>query len=272
LLAAQPPDGRTLRYFTALEGKRTVFDRDTFCCPNNFRRVMAELPMMVYYRQAGGLAVNLYTASKAEIDLGDGLSLAVRQETDYPNSGDVLLTLDPSRPAAFPVSLRIPAWCKEATVSVNDQPIDLPVVPGTMLVIDRPWQSGDRVRLHMPMEFRLVKGRQLQSGRVAVLRGPVVFCLNPARNESLAGVDLKEVTIDPASLEGPVADDTIRPDGQACRVRAWSPGKWSPTAVADLTLLLTELPDPGGELTHLKVPDGAADGLVDDELMTTTTP
>ncbi|MCX7428486.1 MAG: glycoside hydrolase family 127 protein [Planctomycetia bacterium] len=267
LFAAQSPDGRQLRYFSPLDGKRVYFDRGTFCCPNNFRRIMAELPMMIYYRMGTGLAVNLYTASTAKMDLGDGLSLAVRQETDYPRGGDVLVHLDPSRPAAFPLGLRIPRWCAEASVTVNDQPIDKAVEPGKLLVIDREWKAGDRVRLRMPMEFRLVKGRKLQAGRVAVLRGPALFCLNPARNEKLAGVDLKEVTIDPTSLEGPIDDNTIRPGGQACRVRAWSPGKWSPTAAPDLALLLTEFADPGGEATFFKVPDPNAGTLIDDELI-----
>ena len=68
-------------------------------------------------------------------------------------------------------------------------------------------------------------------------------------------------------MEGPIDDNTIRPGGQACRVRAWSPGKWSPTAKPDLTLLLTEFADPGGEATFLKVPDPNAGTLVDDELI-----
>jgi hypothetical protein len=266
LFAAQSPDGRKLRYFSPLEGKRVYFDRDTFCCPNNFRRIMAELPMMIYYRMGSGLLVNLYTASTARMDLGDGLSLAVRQETDYPRSGDVLLRLDPSRPAAFPLHLRIPRWCAKASVTVNDQPIGKAVEPGRLLVIDRQWRPGDRVRLQMPMEFRLVKGRKSQAGRAAVLRGPMLFCLNPARNERLAGVDLSQITIAPTSLEGPIGDNTIRPGGQACRVCAWSPGKWSPTAKTDLTLVLTEFADPGGEATHLKVPDANADSLIKDDL------
>jgi uncharacterized protein len=267
LFAAQSPDGRQIRYFSPLEGKRVYFNLDTFCCPNNFRRIMAELPMMIYYRMEKGLVVNLYTASTAKMDLGDGLSLAVRQETDYPRGGDVLVRLDPSRPAAFPLGLRIPRWCAKASVTVNDQPIDKAAEPGKLLVIDREWKAGDRVRLVMPMEYRWVKGRKLQAGRAALLRGPSLFCLNPARNEKLAGMDLKEITIDPASVEGPIDDATIRPGGQACRVRAWSPGKWSPTTAPDLTLLLTEFADPGGEATHLKVPEANAATLVDDELM-----
>lgn len=258
LFAAQAPDGRRLRYFSPLEGRREYYEPDTFCCPNNFRRIMAELPMMVYYRHGAGLMVNLYTASTASMELEDGLSLSVRQETDYPNSGDVLLQLDPSRPAAFPLALRIPRWCAGATVAVNGQPVNVDAKPGKLLVIDRTWQAGDRVQLQLPMSFRWVKGRKLQDGRAALLRGPMLYCLNPARNEELDGVELKEVAIYPDSLEGPFCDDSIRPGGQACRVHA---GRSS----SKMTLVLTEFADPGGEMTHVKVIE--SDGLINDELI-----
>jgi DUF1680 family protein len=222
LFAAQSPDGRALRYFSPLEGKRVYYGQDTFCCPNNFRRIVAELPMMVYYRSGTGLSVNLYTASTASMQLGADLSLAVRQETDYPGSGDVLLHVEPSRPAAFPLSLRIPRWCQAARVAVNDRPTDATAAAGKLLTIHRTWRSGDRVQLRLAMEYRWVRGRRLQAGRAAVLRGPMLFCLNPARNEALAGMDLREITVEPESLEGPLDDSTVRPGGQACRVRGWS--------------------------------------------------
>jgi len=258
LFAAQAPDGRRLRYFTPLEGKRAYYEPDTFCCPNNFRRIMAELPMMVYYRHGAGVLVNLYTASTANMELGDGLSLDVRQETDYPSSGDVLLHIDPSQPAAFPLSLRIPGWCTDASVDVNGQPIDAVIEAGKLLVIERTWQAGDRVELRLPMAYRWVKGRKLQEGRAALLRGPVLYCLNPARNASLSSADLAELTICTALLEGPFDDDAIRPSGQACSVRARC-------ASAELALVLAEFADPGGEMTHLIVDE--SDGLIDDELI-----
>lgn len=267
LFAAQSPDGRTLRYFSPLDGKRAYYSQDTFCCPNNFRRIMAELPTMVYYKRGTGVMVNLYTASAATIHLDGGLALSVRQETDYPGSGDILLHLDPSRRAAFSVSLRIPQWCTAASVTVNNQPIDKAVEPGKLLVIDRTWQPGDCVRMQLPLAFRWVKGRQLQAGRAALLRGPVLFCLNPTRNEELGSEDPGEIMVDPASLEGPFHDSTIRPGGQACRVRAWSPGTWSPTQPADLTLVLSEFTDPGGEATCLAVPAADANMIIDDELI-----
>ena len=103
LFAAQSPDGRRLRYYTPFEGARDYFEDDTYCCPNNFRRIISELPQMVYYRFDGGLAVNLYTPSKAAVPVGDGISAAVQQETDYPNSGRVAVKLSLPKPARFEV-------------------------------------------------------------------------------------------------------------------------------------------------------------------------
>ena len=151
LFAAQSPDGRRIRYYTPLEGKREYFPADTYCCPCNYRRILADLPAMVYYRFGRGLAVSLYTPSEATIALDDALSLRIRQETDYPSSGRVVLRLDPSRPARFPLRLRIPRWCDKAAVTVNGQPWKKPLSPGTFLSLERQWSAGDRVTLDLPM-------------------------------------------------------------------------------------------------------------------------
>ncbi|MBN1910397.1 MAG: glycoside hydrolase family 127 protein [Pirellulales bacterium] len=268
LFSAQLPDGRRLRYFTPLEGKRPVYQWDTYCCPNNFRRIIAELPQMIYYRSSdGGLTVNLYTASSADVALDEELTLKVRQETDYPNSGKVTIRLDPSRPSEFPLRLRIPAWCKKASVAVNGKPLDRPVQRGTFYTIKRQWKPGDRVQLDMPMTWRLVRGRKLQKGRVAVMRGPMLYCLDPkqlAGNGASVAKEMKELRLDPRTLGNPVHDTTVRPDGLACPVRAWSPGR-SATESPDMKLLLTEFADPGGEATYFLVPD--ATSAVEDELI-----
>jgi hypothetical protein len=100
------------------------------------------------------------------------------------------------------------------------------------------------------------------------MRGPLVFCLNRDRHKD-AGLpkDLRTLVIDPTSLAGPVPDNIVRPEGLACRVRAFRPGSQPPAVKADLELLLTEFPDPGGEATFLLVPDPAAPELLDDELL-----
>lgn len=267
LFAAQSPDGRRIRYYSPMEGPRSYHDGDTYCCPNNYRRIVAELPGFVYYRAGDGLAVNLYTASEARLELRPGLAVRVAQETDYPSSGSIVLRLDPSTPAAFPLKLRIPRWCGRPALSVNGDRVADAVAPGGFFTIAREWRPGDRVALDLPMPPRLVKGRAAQAGRVAVLRGPQVFSLNRSANPGLAGADLRQLTIVPETLAGPFPDATTRPGGTGCRVKAWKPGAL-PQGTPPLTLQLTEFADPAAEITYFKVPNPNDALLVDDELMT----
>ncbi|NMC21362.1 MAG: hypothetical protein GYA33_13200 [Thermogutta sp.] len=280
LFAAQEPTGRRLRYFTCVDGPRVYFDRDSYCCPGNWRRIVAELPEMIYYRSAdGGLLVNLYTASSADVQLTEELSLRLRQETDYPNSGRVSITLDPSQAAEFPLKLRVPRWATSAVVAVNGQEIGAAAKPGDFAVIRRTWKSGDVVTLDMPMDVRVVKGRKLQSGKVAVMRGPLVFCLaapqgvptrtvdnvaNPAEMQRAAeeGKE-RQWTLDAASITGPVPNQAVRPDGLALQARVWA-GESDRAKPADIAVLLTEYPDPAGETTFFRAAN--ADKAVDDEL------
>jgi DUF1680 family protein len=270
LFAAQSPDGRRIRYYTPLEGKRDYWPRDTYCCPCNYRRIVADLPLLVYYRVGTGVAVNLYTPSQAEVELADGVPVVIRQETDYPSSGRVRIFVDPVRPAKFPVKLRIPRWCSRAKAAVNGQTAGGDAPGGKFLSLTRTWKARDYIDLEMPMEFRLVKGRKAQAGRVAVMRGPVVFCLNRARHPQVAETDLRSLVLTRTSVEGPLADETVRPHGVACRVKASAIGLYKYAQAEgpeDLTLTLTELPDPDGELAYFRVANPAAPALTDDELV-----
>jgi len=258
LFAAQSPEGRRIRYFTPLEGNRVYNEADNVCCPGNYRRIISELPSMVYYRAGKGVAVNLYSPSKAHIVRDDGSSITVQQQTDYPNSGHVLIRLDPSEPASFPLKLRIPSWCKSAAVIVNGKPFEGTCTPGTFVVIERLWKAGDQVVLDMPMEWRLVQGRQRQAGRAAVMRGPLVFCLDPGQAKSLAqqdAADLGRMVIDLASIEPvPVPSNAVRPSGIACRLKAGTvPGAMGDEG--DITLTLSEFADPNGKACYFRVPD-----------------
>jgi hypothetical protein len=262
LFASQSPDGRQLRYFAPLEGNRTYWKTDTYCCPCNFRRIIAELPGFVFYRANDGVTVNLYTPAQAGLG-----AVAVRQETDYPNSGRVRISVTPEKPSVFSLRLRIPAWATKASVTVNGQPARGSIKPGTFFEVRREWKRGDRVELDLPMEWRLVKGRQRQAGRVAVLRGPQVFCLNPAQNTAMSkldGTELGYLALNPASLAAPVPSNAVRPDGIACRVQAWKAG-FGLSPKADYELTLTEFPDPEGKATYFRLRDFS--GAVDDELL-----
>jgi len=269
LFAAQDPEGRKIRYFTPFTGPRVYFDQDGFCCPGNFRRIMAELPQKVYYTGAGrAIAVNLFTTSSATVALDPDLSVTLAQETDYPNSGHVVFRVTPSKETKFALRLRIPRWCHTATVSINGKP-PVAIPAGTNpYEISRKWKAGDIVTLELPMEWRFIKGHQLQEGKVALARGPVVYCLGTAQNAEILKTypDFKGIIIDPAGLGEPETDTSIRPDGKKVKVRARveAPGAWSKGA-PHLTLTFTEFIDPTGIITYFHLLDLNRAG--EDELM-----
>jgi DUF1680 family protein len=270
MFAAVSPDGRRNRYFTPFDGRRS-YDRhgDRFCCHNNLRRFFADLPGWMYYQTSDGIAVNLYNASTTTLEPKQGLEVKLQQETDYPTSGDVLLRVTPSLEAEFTLRLRIPRWCRTATVSVNGAAAE-EVAGGRFHSLARVWKAGDQVALKLPMEWRLVKGRQSQTGRAAILRGPVIFTLNPKRNPEFSkhpDFEPRQLLIDPPSVEIPLADDSVRPHGMACQLKAWPPGNFNFWPFIDrMPLVLTEFPDAGGEGIYFLVPDSSSPLLVDDEL------
>jgi len=121
LFGAQSPDGRRIRYYTPFESPRLYHTTDTYCCPCNFRRIVAELPGMTFYRRGDGVYVNLFAPAKAAFRLKDDVALTLQQETDYPNSGGTKIGVDLSRPAEFTLYVRVPLWSKSAEVRVNGQ-------------------------------------------------------------------------------------------------------------------------------------------------------
>jgi DUF1680 family protein len=267
LFGAQSPDGRLIRYYTPLEGNRIYHDGDTYCCPCNYRRFISELPLMIFYRTKDGIAVNLYSSSTADFEMDNGQIVKITQRTDYPNSGNVDISIETSGPSSFSLNLRIPLWCRNAVISVNGKASGVLCTPGTFAVIERTWKTGDQVSLEMPMQWRLILGRQRQSGRVALMRGPQIFSLDPGQDESLLkmeAADLGRIVINLASIEPePVKDNSVRPDGIACRLKAGNVPMYLGNS-GNLSLTFTEFADPESRCTYFKVPDLAE--AVPDEL------
>ena len=206
LFAAQSPDGRRIRYYVPFEGPRQYFDGDTYCCPCNYRRIIAELPSMIYYRDKEGLTVNLYTPSSATFDVA-GTKVCITQETNYPSDGKITIHVEPEKPVHFVVKLRTPRWSRNFEYALNGKATQLSLqegeVMGAFVGIGWNYKPGDVVTLDLPMELQMVKGRRAQAGRVAIMRGPVVYCLNPERNPQLVGEDLRLITIDPGHARRP---------------------------------------------------------------------
>ena len=130
----------------------------------------------------GGLCASLYAASdvKARVGTGTGQEVSIDEETDYPFRDVVTLKISvPTGGAAFPLYLRVPAWCEAASVKINGLPMPLavPAKPDSYLVIkDHPWKTGDVVTLQLPMKLE-VKTWDKNKDSVSVDRGPLTYSL-----------------------------------------------------------------------------------------------
>lgn len=274
LFGAQSPGGEKIRYHTPFEGTREFYPIEYMCCPGNFRRIMAKLPEMVYFKtEESGIAVNLYTPSSASITDVKGINVQIQQNTDYPTSEKIDIVVNPDNTASFPVLLRIPSWVTNAKVKVKGMEWNAP--GGQFLKIHREWTANDRISLEFPMEFRFVRGRKRNAGRVALMRGPVIYSLNLKNNPEATNngernyLDLRRIQLDPETLTGPFTDESVRPDGTAAYIKGWRE-KHSGLAEGyhEFNLKLTEFPDPESVMTYFKIPDYSIE--VEDELVDRT--
>jgi len=161
-------------------------NNDCYCCPPSVARTTAQLHQWIYSRSADGLWVHLYGGNALATTLADGAPLKLLQQTDYPWDGRVKLTVQAAGPKPFAIHLRIPEWTEQAALKLNGRPVPETVRPATYAVLRRRWQAGDVIELELPMPVRLMVAhpriRQLRD-KVAVLRGPLVYCLELPRRE-----------------------------------------------------------------------------------------
>jgi DUF1680 family protein len=269
LFGAQSPDGRRICYFTPFTGRRQFQGIDTFCCNGNFRRAVAELPQKVYYRtQDGGIALNLFTPSDKSFDV-NGKTVDIKQETAYPSSGGVKLSFTCSEPVEFGLTFRTPRWAESMECTVGDVPLSPNRSELGYATVKRVWKSGDTLTLSMPMNWRFVRGRMLQEGRVALLRGPVLFTFSDTLNAAVLKQcpNPRDLVLDPSSIGNPILDDGVRPNGQKVVVKAWTNLERAGDAVK---VVLTEFVDPNGIEVYFRIPDLADAGplrIMDDELL-----
>ncbi|MBB3609431.1 glycoside hydrolase family 127 protein [Rhizobium sp. BK602] len=213
-------DGKTFFYENPLEssGKHHRWTwHHCPCCPPNIARLLASIGSYMYAAADAEIAVHLYGESKARIPLASGVTVKLTQQTRYPWDGAIHFEVNPDRSASFALSLRIPEWAEGATLAVNGAPVDLSAVTiDGYARIEREWNSGDKVDLTIPLIPRTLfanpKVRQ-DAGRAALLRGPLVYCVETTDNGadlngiSLAGDPASAKTAEIAALEDAVALD-----------------------------------------------------------------
>ena len=174
------------------------------CCPSNICRFIPSVPGYIYAVKDKDLYVNLYMGNTVTTKVA-GKDVTLSQKTGYPWNGDILLTVDRTKAKDFSLKLRIPGWVRgEAVPSdlyaykdgkrlaykvlVNGEEVSSKLDNG-YFTISRKWKKGDTVSIHFDMEPRVVRAHQMvaaDQGRVAVEKGPVVYCAEWPDNQGFS--------------------------------------------------------------------------------------
>ncbi len=180
------------------------------CCQSNLVRIIPQVGAMAYATEAGtGTAyVNLFVAGKATLDVAGG-PLRLRQETDYPHDGRIRITVESASAEPLTIAIRIPGWAENRpvpsdlyhfadpglerpTLTVAGQPVSLDAERANIrkgyVRLRRTWHAGDVIELNLPMPVRRVLANEkveANRGRVALQRGPLVYCVEAIDNGGL---------------------------------------------------------------------------------------
>jgi hypothetical protein len=164
------------------------------CCPPNVARTLASLGQYFYSTGTNSAWVHLYAQGTANLII-DGREVRLRQITNYPWDGEVKIEIGVEYSQTFTLYLRVPGWCEDWQLSINDVPMKGLQLQNGYLAIEYEWQPNDMVTYKMEMPIQTIWAhpavRYLQ-GRLAIQRGPIVYCLE--------GTDHEHITLDRIAL------------------------------------------------------------------------
>lgn len=197
--AAFTPDYKSLRYLTApnmvvsdsknhnpgIANSGPFLMMNPFssrCCQHN------HAAGWVYYAenswmatQDNGLVAQLYSDGAVTAKVGDGTEVKLVETTKYPFEEAVSFTVNTSKSVSFPLYLRIPTWCSNATVTINGKAVKVNTAAGEYLVLNNKWKNGDKIGLKLPMKIK-VREWEKNKNSVSVNYGPLTFSLKIAEN------------------------------------------------------------------------------------------
>ncbi|MCY3832504.1 MAG: glycoside hydrolase family 127 protein [Chloroflexi bacterium] len=165
-----------------------------YCCPTNTARTIALLHNWLYSVSDEGLWLHLYSSSSVTTTLRDGSVISLTQESDYPWDEVVRVTVEAAPAHEVALMLRVPGWCDAAELTINGQTSDSALKPGSYVEVNRIFDAGDVIELRLPLRPRLIKAHPKAEdirNHVAVMRGPIVYCLEGV--DLPAGVSILDV-------------------------------------------------------------------------------
>ena len=175
------------------------------CCPSNMVRFLPEIGSTIYAKGENSIYINQYIGNEAKFDL-EKTNVKLKMKSGFPWDGKVDIDIEPETEETFQLYVRIPEWTvgkyisgsdlytfsnagvkveHEFTIMINGKKVHKPAVKNGYVLIDRKWKKNDRVDLDFPMVPHAVSGHpniEDTKGKVALMRGPVIYCLEEVDN------------------------------------------------------------------------------------------
>lgn len=185
--------GRWVTYDTPMDGVRRASTHsiafqaregspELNCCSVNGARGFGMISDWALMTDGADLVLNYYGPSEMTAELPTGVTVKLRQETEYPRKGAITLRVSPSRKTTFGLHLRIPYWSAQSRVSVNGRAVER-VAPARYCVIERVWTRGDVVEIRLDMSEHFWPGEKQCKGKVSVYRGPLLLAYDRRFND-----------------------------------------------------------------------------------------
>jgi uncharacterized protein len=218
------------------------------CCTMNVSRLVASIGGYFYSTGPDVVAVHLYGGNTAKLSVG-GTPVRISQETDYPWSGKVRITVDPQESKEFGLKLRIPSWANKAAIAVNASGVASDKLDRGYVEIRRTWKAGDMVEFDLSMPVVRVYAHpkvKMDVGRVALKRGPLVYCLEQVDNgKNSVGMfrlprDASLKTVQRSDLFNGIV--TVVANGEATDAKAWDGDLYRSAAPRDEPAEFTAVP------------------------------
>lgn len=194
--AAVMPDFRGLRYLTApnmvvsdsrdhspgIQNSGPFLTMNPFssrCCQHNHSQGWPYYEEHLWMATPdNGIAAMMYNSSEVRVKVGSRVehTVTLKQTTHYPFDENVRIEVSAASPVNFPLYLRIPCWCNEATVMINGKKLAINATASSYIRIENKWKQGDVIELTLPMKLSLTKWIQNKNS-VSVNYGPLTFSL-----------------------------------------------------------------------------------------------
>jgi uncharacterized protein len=195
LLGSLDLDGKNFYYTNGLSTSQSRYSWHVCpCCVGNIPRTLLMIPTWTYVKSNEGLYVNMFIGSTIKIEKVAGTNIEMVQETDYPWSGMISITVNPEEPKEFSLFVRVPNRKTSLlynpypvvsglkSLTVNGKPVALKIING-YAVIKRTWKTGDKVDLVLPMEIQTITPDDrigADRGMIALRYGPMIYNVEKA--------------------------------------------------------------------------------------------